>query len=63
MYKLTCKDMGSADCDFTATGETQEEVMAKMKEHAMSAHPDKMKEMTMTDAEMEEMMKSKMTQE
>jgi len=38
MYSLSCKDMGQADCDFVATGETKEEVLQKAGEHAMSAH-------------------------
>lgn len=38
MKSLACKDMGMADCDFVAKAETVEEVMAKVGEHAKSAH-------------------------
>lgn len=34
---LTCRDVG-VDCDFQATGETNEEILAKAAEHARSAH-------------------------
>jgi predicted small metal-binding protein len=38
MKSLACKDMGIADCDFVATAETEEEVMAQITEHGKSAH-------------------------
>lgn len=59
MYTLACKDMGATDCDYKASDETMDGLMMKMKEHAMSAHPDKMAEMNMPENEMMEMMKSK----
>jgi predicted small metal-binding protein len=34
---LSCRDVGP-DCDFVATGETEDEVMAKAVEHGRSAH-------------------------
>ena len=34
---LTCRDVG-VDCDFQATGETNEEILAKAAEHAKTAH-------------------------
>ena len=34
---LSCRDVGP-DCDFVATGETEEEVMAKAVEHGRTAH-------------------------
>lgn len=37
MKTITCRDVG-VDCDFTASGETEEEVMRKCSEHARSAH-------------------------
>ncbi len=41
MKTLSCKDMGMAD-DFTAKGETEDEVMIKMEQHAKEMHADKM---------------------
>lgn len=38
MFSLSCKDVGMADCPFVAQGETQEEVMTKIGQHAMQAH-------------------------
>jgi predicted small metal-binding protein len=35
--KMSCKDVGP-DCDFVAHGETEEEVMGQVAEHARSAH-------------------------
>ena len=35
----------TCECSFTATGDTTEEVTEKMREHAESAHPEKMEEM------------------
>jgi predicted small metal-binding protein len=34
---LNCRDVGP-DCDFVATGETDEEIMMKAAEHARTAH-------------------------
>jgi predicted small metal-binding protein len=34
---ISCRDVG-VDCDFQATGETEDEVMAQCVEHAKSAH-------------------------
>ena len=59
MYSLSCKDMGKADCDFVATGETQEEVMKSVGEHAMAVHG--MTEADMTD-DAKKMMMDKMVQ-
>lgn len=53
MKSLSCKDMGMND-DFKATGETEDEVMMKMEQHAKEMHADKMA--GMSD---EEMMKMK----
>lgn len=36
-YKLSCADVG-ANCDFEATGETMEELMKKVTEHAKQVH-------------------------
>ncbi len=35
--EIRCKDVG-VDCDFVATGETEEEIMKKAAEHAKKAH-------------------------
>ena len=32
---LSCRDVGM-DCDFTARGETEEEIMQQIKEHALT---------------------------
>jgi predicted small metal-binding protein len=34
---MSCRDVGP-DCDFVARGETEEEVMGQVAEHARSAH-------------------------
>ncbi len=39
MKTLSCRDLG-VDCDFTATGKTDEETMRKLKEHVSQVHPD-----------------------
>lgn len=53
MKTLSCKDMGMDD-GFVAKGETEEEVMMKMEQHAKEMHMDKMAGMSE-----EEMMKMK----
>ena len=35
----TCRDVG-ADCDWKTSGETEDEVMANIGEHAAQIHPD-----------------------
>lgn len=50
MYTLNCKDLDPAGaCDFVVTGETKEEVLKKVQEHAATAHADKMAGMTPDD--------------
>lgn len=57
MKKLACASMGMA-CPFVAEGETDEEVMGKLTEHGMSAHPEEVGKMM---SEMgEDAMKEKM---
>jgi len=34
---LSCKDVGS-DCDFSVCAKTEDEIFAKVKEHAKQAH-------------------------
>lgn len=46
MKKIKCSDLGSADCHFEATGETNEEVKQKLWQHAQEAHPDMLKDIT-----------------
>ena len=45
MMKFECKDMGM-DCDFAATGDTKEEVMAAAMAHAGEVHGDMFASMT-----------------
>ena len=35
--RMSCRDVGP-DCDFVARGETDEEVMGQVAEHARAAH-------------------------
>lgn len=51
----------SIDCDFAARGQTDEEVMEKMMEHAKMYHPEKIK--GMSENEMKEMMKPMIKEE
>lgn len=46
MKSLSCKDLGGMDCNFTATGQTAEEVKQALFAHAEQAHPDVLKAMT-----------------
>ena len=34
---ISCRDVG-VDCDFVATGETEQEILQKCSEHARTAH-------------------------
>ena len=45
MKTLSCKDMG-VDCSFVAKGDTDEEVVKKLNDHAMKAHPEVVAEMS-----------------
>lgn len=57
MKQLSCEAMGES-CDFVAQGETEEDVIRKMQEHAQADHPDKWAEMEqMGDDEKKEMFK------
>jgi predicted small metal-binding protein len=45
MKQLTCdaaSATGSPHCDFVATGDTEEEVMHKMRDHGGTVHADRM---------------------
>ena len=46
MKTLSCKDLGSMDCNYTAKGKTAEEVKQTMFAHAQQAHPDVLASMT-----------------
>lgn len=54
MKKFACRDLGM-DCDFVAEGETEEEVVAKAKEHGKTVHGQTEADMT---PELEEKIKS-----
>ena len=53
MKSLSCKQLGGPDapmnCDFTAAGETAEDVKKAMFEHAGSVHKDVLAKMTPQD--------------
>lgn len=60
MKTLSCKDLGAATCPFVATGETEEEVVRKMVDHATVVHPEDVAKMkAMPEGTMEATMKSK----
>ncbi len=45
MYKFDCKDMGM-QCNFSATGQTVDEVKNKAVQHAQQVHADMLKGMS-----------------
>ena len=65
MKQLLCNDVspeGAPACDFVATGETSEEVIQKMKDHAGMAHADLMANATQESMKAwEEMAPTKVT--
>ena len=63
MKTLSCKDMGMDD-GFVAKGETEEEVMMKMQQHAKEMHADMMAGMSEKEMmKMQEDMKMKIKDE
>ncbi len=59
MKTLACKDLG-AECAFVASGETNEDVIKKMMDHAQASHPEKMEQMkSMSQDEVTAMMTAK----
>lgn len=46
MLKMSCRDLGSADCDHVATGETADDVKRNLLSHAESAHAEMFAAMT-----------------
>ncbi len=43
MKILSCADLGVADCNFVARGQSEQEVIGKMMSHAKPSHPDLLK--------------------
>lgn len=57
MKQLSCKALG-ADCDFVAKGQTDEDVIRQVQEHAKTDHPDEWTQMQkMSNEEKNKMMK------
>ena len=46
MKSISCKDLGAMDCNYTAKGNSAEEVKQKMFAHAEKEHPDLLAAMT-----------------
>lgn len=67
MKTLACKDLGLAKCDFVAKGETIDDVVNQVYEHANKAHKNKVDEMmtkdNMTTDQVKDMMASKVKEE
>ncbi len=59
MMKLACKDIDAESDDFEATGNSTKEVAQKMMKHLREMHPEKLKEMDMSDEEVMKMLQSK----
>ena len=38
MRKLSCKEAGEMDCNYEATGDTDDDVMRNARDHALSVH-------------------------
>jgi len=65
MMSVSCKDMGATDCDYTAKGETAQDVKDDMIAHAMSDHKEMMDMMSESEkssmmAKMDMAMKTEM---
>ena len=46
MLKMSCRDLGSADCDYVARGKTADDVKRDLLRHAEADHPDRFASMT-----------------
>lgn len=46
MLSLNCREMGTADCDYVATGNTEDEVLKDGFAHASKEHGMKAEDMT-----------------
>ena len=55
--KLSCKDLGGSDCEYTVEGKSAEEVKRKMWDHARRDHAEVLDSM---DAEMRTSMEARM---
>ncbi|MEX2178205.1 MAG: DUF1059 domain-containing protein [Gemmatimonadaceae bacterium] len=56
MKEMGCRDLGG-ECDFIARGESNDDVKRRMFDHAATAHPEKLKDMTPeTQRQMQERM-------
>lgn len=60
MKTLNCRELG-ADCDYTAHGDTSEEVKKNMLEHAQATHPEAGADKT--PEELDKLMDEKMKEE
>ncbi len=49
MKSLSCNDLGNSSCNFTATGETADDVKNNMFVHAQEAHADILASMSEQD--------------
>lgn len=63
MLKMSCRDLGSADCDYVARGQTADDVKGDLLRHAEEDHPDMFaamtpEEMTAAGARMDEYLAS-----
>lgn len=38
MKSLSCRELGKADCDFVAVGDTHDEIIRQMFQHAQASH-------------------------
>ncbi|MBU1145928.1 DUF1059 domain-containing protein [Patescibacteria group bacterium] len=65
MKTLSCQDVSGLACPFVAKGETEEEVIQQLMDHAKTAHPEESAKMMegKSEEEMKEMMKSKVKEE
>ena len=58
--KLSCMELDpKINCHFEAHGATAEDVATKMMGHLKSSHPDKVKEIKMSDSDIMSMLESK----
>ena len=46
MKNLNCSDLGGSECNFKASGETDEDVKKQMHEHAAKDHAEMFEKMT-----------------
>ncbi|MFZ5364404.1 MAG: DUF1059 domain-containing protein [Patescibacteria group bacterium] len=65
MKTLSCQDVSGLACPFVAKGETEEEVIQQLMDHAKTEHPEESVKMMegKTEDEIKEVMKSKIKEE